>query len=79
MKKWFEEKKYIFDINDIICLIYVVCVVGIISGLQMTPLFLMGCVISLIACISAKRVNLLVMNLAFVVLNGYYSIQMIWG
>lgn len=79
MKKWFEEKKYIFDINDIICLIYVVCVVGIISGLQMTPLFLMGCVISLIACISAKRVNLLVMNLAFVVLNGYYSIQMIRG
>jgi hypothetical protein len=79
MNKWFEEKKYVFDINDIICLIYIVCVVGIISGLQMTPLFLIGCVISLISCISAKRINLLVINLAFVVLNGYYLIQMIWG
>ena len=77
MDKRVEEKKYIFDINDIICLIYIVCVIGIICGLQMTPLFLIGCVISLISCISAKRINLLVINIAFVVLNGYYLIQMI--
>ena len=77
MDKWIKEKKYIFDINDIICLIYIVCVVGIICGLQMTPLFLIGCIISLISCISAKRINLLIINIAFVVLNTYYLIQLV--
>lgn len=77
MDKWIKEKKYIFDINDIICLIYIVCVVGIICGLQMTPLFLIGCIISLISCISAKRINLLIINIAFVVLNTYYLMQLV--
>ena len=77
MDKWIKEKKYIFDINDIICLIYIVCVVGIICGLQMTPLFLIGCIISLISCLSAKRINLLIINIAFVVLNTYYLIQLV--
>ena len=77
MDKWIKEKKYIFDINDIICLIYIVCVVGIICGLQMTPLFLIGCIISLISCLSAKRINLLIINIAFVVLNTYYLMQLV--
>jgi hypothetical protein len=77
MNSWIKEKKYVFDINDIICLIYIVCVVGIICGLQMTPLFLIGCVISLISCISAKRINLLIINIAFVVLNTYYLIKLV--
>ena len=77
MKSWIKEKKYIFDINDIICLIYIVCVVGIICGLQMTPLFLIGCIISLISCISAKRINLLLINIAFVILNTYYLIKLV--
>lgn len=77
MDKWIKEKRYIFDINDIICLIYIVCVVGIICGLQMTPLFLIGCIISLISCISAKKINLLVINIAFVVLNTYYLIKLV--
>ena len=77
MKKWIEEEKYQFDINDIICVIYVLCVVGIIGGLDMTPLFFIGCVVSFVACFKAKRINLVVMNLAFVVLNGYYLIQMV--
>jgi hypothetical protein len=77
MNSWIKEKKYVFDINDIICLIYIVCVVGIICGLEMTPLFLMGCVISLISCISAKRINLLIINIAFVVLNTYYLIKLV--
>ena len=77
MKKWIEEKKYIFDINDLICLVYVLCVAGIVSGLNMTPLFFIGCVVSFIACFKAKRINLVIMNLAFVVLNGYYLIQMV--
>ena len=77
MKKWIEEKKYVFDINDLICFVYVLCVVGIISGLNMTPLFFAGCVVSFVACFKAKRINLVLMNLAFVVLNGYYLIQML--
>ena len=77
MNKWIKEKTYKFDINDLICLVYVVCVVGIISGLNMTPLFFMGCVLSFIACFKARRINLVVMNLAFVILNGYYLIQMV--
>ena len=77
MKKWIEEKKYVFDINDLICLVYVLCVVGIVCGLNMTPLFFIGCVVSFIACFKAKRINLVIMNLAFVVLNGYYLIQMV--
>ena len=77
MKKWIEEKKYVFDINDLICLMYVLCVVGIVCGLNMTPLFFVGCVVSFVACFKAKRINLVIMNLAFVVLNGYYLIQMV--
>jgi hypothetical protein len=77
MKKWVEENKYRFDINDLICLVYVVCVVGIVCGLNMTPLFFIGCVVSFVACFKAKRINLVVMNFAFVILNGYYLIQML--
>ena len=77
MKKWIEEKKYVFDINDLICLVYLLCVVGIMCGLNMTPLFFVGCVVSFVACFKAKRINLVVINLAFVVLNGYYLIQMV--
>ena len=77
MKKWIEEKKYVFDINDLICLVYLLCVVGIICGLNMTPLFFIGCVISFVACFKAKKINLVVMNFAFVILNGYYLIQML--
>ena len=77
MKKWIEEKKYVFDINDLICLVYVLCVAGIMCGLNMTPLFFIGCVVSFIACFKAKRINLVIMNLAFVILNGYYLLQAI--
>ena len=77
MKKWIEEKKYVFDINDLICLVYLLCVVGIMCGLNMTPLFFIGCVVSFVACFKAKKINLVVMNFAFVILNGYYLIQMV--
>ena len=77
MEKWIKEPKYQFDINDLISMIYVLCVVGIISGLNMTPLFFVGCVVSFVACFKAKRINLVIMNLAFVILNGYYLIQMV--
>ena len=77
MEKWIKEPKYRFDINDLIGVIYVLCVIGIICGLNMTPLFFVGCVISFIACFKAKKINLVIINLAFVVLNGYNLIQMV--
>lgn len=77
MEKWIKEPKYQFDINDFIGLIYVLCVIGIMCGLNMTPLFFVGCIISFIACFKAKKINLVIINLAFVILNGYYLIQML--
>lgn len=74
--KWFEldkpNGKYVFDWADITGIIYVICVMGIIMGFNMTPLFLTGCVISLIAAIPAKRINLIIINLAMVILNLFY-------
>lgn len=75
MKKWIEEPKYRFDINDLISIIYVLCVVGIICGLSMTPLFFVGCIISFITCFKEKKINLVIINLAFVILNGYNLLQ----
>lgn len=76
MKKlanYFElNKKYKFELTDITCVIYVICVVGIILGFNMTPLFLSGCIISLIASIPARRINLILINVAMIALNIFY-------
>lgn len=76
MKKlvnYFElNRKYKFELTDITCIIYVICVVGIILGFNMTPLFLSGCIISLIASIPARRINLILINVAMIALNIFY-------
>ena len=76
MKKlinYFElNKKYNFEWSDITSVFYVICVCGIMMGFNMTPLFVCVCLVSLITCIRAKRLNLIVINLAFVILNIYY-------
>ena len=75
--KWFKLKDadgYKFDLSDISCIIYVICVVGIILGFNMTPLFLGGCIVSLIASIPARRINLIIINLAMICLNLFYLI-----
>lgn len=73
--KWFKfdaDGKYHFDWADITSILYVVCVCGIIMGYNMTPMFVCVCVLSLITCISARKLNLIIINLAFVVLNLFY-------
>ena len=78
MKKlvnYFELKtdgKYHFEWADVTSILYVICVVGIMCGFDMTPLFVVACVISLITCVKAKRINLIIINAAFVVLNLFY-------
>lgn len=76
MKKlvnYFElNRKYKFELTDITCVIYVICVVGIILGFNMTPLFLSGCIISLVASIPARRINLILINVAMIALNIFY-------
>ena len=66
------DGKYHFEWADATSILYVICVAGIICGLNMTPLFVVTCGISLITCIKARRINLIVINAAFVVLNLFY-------
>lgn len=68
------DGKYRFEWADITSILYVICVAGIICGLNMTPLFVVTCGISLLTCIKARRINLIVINAAFVVLNLFYLI-----
>lgn len=63
---------YKFDIVDIVAVIYAVCVIGIMMGLNMNVLFTIGCIISLVSCIPAKRVNLIVINVFILAMNIYY-------
>ena len=71
MKKFFElNKPYQFDINDVVALIYVVCAVMGICGMNATPLFLLGSIIGFITSLSAHRINLLLINGAFIALNA---------
>lgn len=67
---------YQFDIVDIIAFLYTVCVVGIVGmGLNMNILFTLTVVISLISVLNSGRLNLLIMNGMFLILNVYYLIS----
>lgn len=80
IKAYFDlNQPYQFDITDITALLYLICSVGVICGQNMTIPFLVGSVISTIFCFSAKRVNLIVLNVAILAMNVYYLINMIWG
>lgn len=70
---------YEFDITDITALIYTICAVGVICGYNMTILFFIGSTIATIFCLQARRINLVVLNVALWFMNLYYVINMIWG
>lgn len=77
MKEFFElNKKYRFDPTDLTALIYVVCAAIGISGGNPTPLFLIGSAISTAFCWQARRINLIVLNVALFVLNLVSTIKM---
>ena len=80
MKKllnFFElNRAYQFDITDITALIYTICAVGVMMGMNMTILFTIGATIATAFCWQAKRVNLVVLNVALWAMNVYNLILM---
>lgn len=72
---WIQEKKYIFDYADITTLAVVVAVALTICGFAFlgTLVFIINCIASLIlTCFYTKRFNLLILNMALLVLNVYF-------
>ena len=80
IKTYFHlDRAYEFDITDITALIYTICAVGVICGCDMTVLFFIGSTIATIFCWQARRLNLILLNVALWFMNLYYVINMIWG
>lgn len=74
---YFElNRAYQFDITDITALIYVVCAIGVMMGINMTILFTIGATIATAFCWQAKRINLVVLNVALWAMNVYNLILM---
>lgn len=79
LKTYFNlDRPYEFDITDITCLIYTVCAIGVMCGADMTVLFFIGSAIATAFCFSARRINLVILNVALFAMNTYYLISMIW-
>ena len=70
---------YEFDITDITCIIYTICAIGVMLGADMTVLFFIGSLIATAFCWQARRLNLVLLNVALFAMNTYYLINMIWG
>ena len=80
IKTYFNlDRAYEFDITDITALIYTICAVGVICGMDMTVLFFIGSTIATAFCLGAHRINLVVLNVALWFMNLYYFINLIWG
>jgi hypothetical protein len=73
------NRAYEFDITDITALIYTICAVGVICGMDMTILFFIGSAIATAFCWQARKLNLVLLNVALFIMNGYYLINFIWG
>ena len=77
MRKYFNlNKPYEFDINDIVATIYFVCAVLGIMEINATPLFFIGSAIGVTTCISARRINLVVLNGALFALNAVNLVKL---
>ena len=78
--EYFElNKPYQFDITDIIAPIYTICAIGIILGFNMNILFFIGSAIATATCFQARRLNLVLLNVALFILNAYNVIAMLIG
>ena len=77
IKNFFElNKPYKFDPTDLTATIYLLCTVLGIMGMNVTPLFLLGSAIGTAFCWQARRINLVVLNVALFVLNLVSFIRM---
>lgn len=80
LKTFFNlNRPYEFDITDITAIIYTICAVGVIGGMNMTILFFIGSAIATAFCWQARKLNLVLLNAAMFAMNGYYLINLIWG
>lgn len=73
------NRPYEFDITDITAVIYTICAIGVILGTDMTVLFFIGSAIATAFCWQARRLNLVLLNVALFAMNIYYLINLIWG
>ena len=79
-KAFFQlDRPYRFDVTDITALIYVLCAVLVMCGINATIPFFIGATIATAFCWQAKRINLVVLNVALWVMNAYNLCVMIWG
>lgn len=80
IKTYFNlDRHYEFDITDITCIIYTICAMGVMLGADMTVLFFIGSLIATAFCWQARRLNLVLLNVALFAMNTYYLINLIWG
>ena len=75
--KHFElNKKYKFDPTDLTAIIYVMCAVLGMNGINPTIPFFIGSAISTAFCWQGRRINLVVLNVALFALNLFNIIKM---
>lgn len=73
------DRPYEFNVTDITALIYTICAIGGIMGANMTILWCIGATIATAFCWQAKKLNLVVLNVALWVMNMWNLFQMIIG
>ena len=82
MKKilnYFElNRPYHFEVTDLTAFIYTICAIGVILGANMTIPFCIGAVIATAFCWQAKRLNLVVLNVALLAMNVYNLVALLW-
>ena len=77
LKNYFElNRPYQFDPTDLTAIIYTVCAVLGSIGYNVTPLFLLGSIIGVATCYQARRINLVVLNVALFGLNIVSFVKM---
>lgn len=77
VKNWFElNQKYKFEVTDLTTLIYVLCTILGIMGMNITPLFLIGSVIATAFSWQGHRINLVILNASLFILNLVNFIKM---
>lgn len=73
------NRAYEFDVTDVTAIIYTICAIGVMCGIDMTILFFIGATIATAFCWQARRLNLILLNLSLWCMNLYYVICMICG
>lgn len=67
---------YQFDPTDIVTVIYGLCVMGIVNGVNMNLPFTIGVIVSLVSVLKSGRLNLLLINAFMLILNIYNIITL---